>query len=69
MAKITLRDAVLGQIVSDGLDELAIVKECVHGNRYYAYTTRQYLERDDIDISEVPVATDFYDEDQESSCC
>lgn len=69
MTRITLQDAVLGQIVSDGLDELAIVKECVHGNKYYAYTTRQQLERDGIDISKATVATDFYDEDQESSCC
>ncbi len=69
MAKITLRDAVPGQVVSDGLDELAIVKECIHGNKYYAYTTRQDLERDGIDISEVSAAADFYDEDQESSCC
>ncbi len=69
MAKTTLRDAVQGQVVSDGLDELAIVKECTHGNKYYAYTTIQQLERDGIDISEVAIATDFYDEDQESSCC
>ncbi len=69
MARITLRDTVPGQVVSDGLDELAIVKECVHGNKYYAHTTMQQLERGGIDISEVPVATDFYDEDQESSCC
>lgn len=69
MAKTTLRDAAPGHVVSDGLDEFAIVKECVHGNKYYAYTTRQQLERDGIDISKATVATDFYDEDQESSCC